>query len=464
MVTAANRLTRRVSARATRSVDGAALAAFRMLFGLIAAVGAARFLVNGWLEPMYLDPAYHFTYPGFGWVQPWPGWGMHAHMAVLVGLCVAIALGWHTRVALGAYLLGFTYVELLDRTYYLNHYYWITVAGLVLLLLPSGRVWSLDARRGGRGDEVAAWMIWALRGLVGMVYVYAGIAKLNPDWLRGEPLRIWFPQDADLPLAGHLLTREWVAVTASWVTVGFELLVVPALMWRRTRPVAYAAVVCFHLGTWIVLPQIGAFPFIMIGGALVFFPSDWPRRLLARLGVSRRMRHGRAVVPHRGVAWAVGVIAVVELLLPLRPALYPGDVRWTEEGYRFSWRVMLTEKVGHARFVVEDPDTGRRWTVDPGTFLNAPQERAMSVQPDMVLDAAHILRDRYRARGVAEPRVYADVMVAMNGAPPRRLIDPSTDLASVGWSLAPRDWILRRDATPRAVAARRTPAHLPLAG
>ena len=145
------------------------------------------------------------------------------------------------------------------------------------------------ARRGGRGDEVAAWMIWALRGLVGMVYVYAGIAKLNPDWLRGEPLRIWLPQDADLPLAGDLLTREWVAVTASWVTVGFELLVVPALIWRRTRPIAYAAVVCFHLGTWIVLPQIGAFPFIMIGGALVFFGGRFFRSADRRVTTISRM-------------------------------------------------------------------------------------------------------------------------------------------------------------------------------
>lgn len=441
----------RLRARATRPVDPASAAVFRILFGLLAAIAALRVLASGWVAPLYLEPAHHFTYLGLGWVQPWPGWGMHAHFALLAALGACIALGWRYRLAIGIYLVAFTYVELLDRTLYLNHYYWISVAALVMLVLPLERAWSLDARRRGTGAPagIPAWTIWSLRGLVGMVYVFAALAKLNPDWLlRGQPLAIWLPHDADLPVIGGLLGAAWVPLAASWATVAFELAVVPALLWRRTRLPAYVCLVIFHAGTWLVLPEIGMFPLIMVAGALVFFPPGWPRTALARVrlpapGPVSPLALGPRGALDRLAPWLVAAVALTQVLVPFRHLVYPGDVRWTEEGYRLSWRVMLTEKVGHARFVVVDPASGERWSVAPERYLTAPQARAMAVQPDMIREAAQLVRDDFAARGVVAPRVYADVHVAMNGRPPRRLIDPDVDLAAVGAGLGTRSWVLR---------------------
>lgn len=449
MVTAASR------AAALRPVDAASAAAFRVLFGVLVAVASARTLANGWVEPLYLEPEHHFTYPGFDWVHPWPGIGMHLHLAALSALGVAIALGWRYRLCLALFLAGFTYVELLDRTFYLNHYYWISVAALTMLALPLHRAWSLDARRRPElaSAVVPAWTVWTLRGLVGMVYVFAGIAKLNPDWLlRAEPLAIWLPTDAGMPVVGPLLAFPETAFALSWVTVAFELSIVPLLLIRRTRLAAYAVAVAFHVGTWLVLPEIGMFPWLMIGGALVFLAPDWPhaalgrarrlagrparRRPAARRGVPRS--HGRI---ERLAPAAICAIALVQLVLPFRHLLYPGDVRWTEEGYRFSWRVMLTEKVGHAEFEVTEPASGRRWRVDPGDYLTAPQERAMAVQPDMILDTAHIIRDDFAARGMAGVEVRADVEVSMHGRAARPLVDARVDLARVSAGIGPKPWV-----------------------
>jgi vitamin K-dependent gamma-carboxylase len=446
MTATAADLARRLRAAAARPVPAGSAAAFRVLFGTLAALAAVRTLLRGWVEPLYLAPAHHFTYPGLGWVQPWPGAGMYVHMAALAVLGVAIALGYHYRLAVGLYLVGFTYVELLDRALYLNHYYWITVAAGVMLLLPLGRVHSLDARRRGEPpDAVPAWVLWTLRGLVGMVYAFAGLAKLNPDWLlRGQPLAIWLPQDADLPLVGPLLAEHATALAVSWAVVAFELAIVPLLLWRRTRLAAYLTAVAFHVGTAAVLPEIGMFPWIMSAGALVFLAPDWPARLARLLRRAPRPSVAAAprVAPAGRIAPAVVLaVALVELALPFRHLLYPGNVRWTEEGYRYSWRVMLTEKVGHAEFRVRDPASGREWEVSPAEYLTPVQERAMAVQPDMVLDTAHLIADDMAARGVAGVEVRADVWVSMHGRAARRLVDPDVDLAAEHQGLAPKDWI-----------------------
>jgi hypothetical protein len=290
-------------------------------------------------------------------------------------------------------------------------------------------------------------VVWTLRALVGMVYAFAGLAKLNPDWLlRGQPLAIWLPQDADLPLAGPLLAQPAAALALSWAVVAFELAIVPLLLWKRTRLAAYVVAVAFHAGTAVVLPEIGMFPWIMSAGALVFLAPDWPGRLARALRLPARAPAPavpRVASAGRAAPALVVAVALLELALPFRHLLYPGDVRWTEEGYRYSWRVMLTEKVGHAEFRVRDPASGREWEVSPGEYLTPVQERAMAVQPDMVLDTAHLIADDMAAHGIAGAEVRADVWVSMHGRAARRLVDPGVDLAAQRQGLGPKGWIRR---------------------
>src|ERR1041385_5205004 len=237
----------------SQPVDIAALAAFRILFGLLMFAAMVRFLAKGWVRELYVEPAFHFTYPGFEWVRPWPDFWMHAHFLLLAVLALGIAVGLFYRACAVLFFLGFTYIELLDQTTYLNHYYLISLLSGLLILLPAHRVWSLDASRRpeiGAGS-VPAWTLNILRFQVAVVYVFAGLAKLNADWLfKAEPLRIWLAARSDLPLIGPWLGQLWVAYAASWFGAFFDLSVVFFLMNRRTRRIAYALVVFFHVMTW----------------------------------------------------------------------------------------------------------------------------------------------------------------------------------------------------------------------
>ena len=454
-----------------RPVDGSSAAVFRIAFGLVCLAGVIRFFAHGWVSELYVEPVHYFTYLGLAWVKPWPAWGMHLHFALLGVFALGIAVGYRYRVCALAFFLGFTYVELLDKTNYLNHYYWVTLVSFLMVFLPLHRSASVDrwlALRRGRRVAIAAWgsvpvaTLWVLRGQVAVVYLFAGIAKLNPDWLLGaQPLRIWLYQHTDLPLVGPLMGEPWVAYAMSWTGAFFDLTIIGWLMWRRTRMWAFLVAGVFHLLTWLLFPQIGVFPWLMLGGALIFFPPDWPRRLVAWVQTAGKGAGPRAA-PERGQpparearAWlprAAGVVIAIffllQLAVPLRHYFYPGNVRWNEEGYRFSWRVLVTGKAGMAEYRVLDPESGRSWLVEPEAYLTPLQAERAATQPDMLLEIAHIIADDFSVRGYPRVQVYADAFVSMNGREHRRLLDPSVDLASTRHGLGPKGWVLAARSDP----------------
>lgn len=454
----------RLAARALRPVSGESAAAFRVAFGVIGLVVALRLFTFGWIDELYVQPSYHFGYPGFGWVRPWPAWGMYLHFAALGALSVAIAVGYRYRLAAVLYFVGFTYAELIDRTTYLNHHYWIVLAALLIVFLPLDRRVSVDARRNPTpgSQTIPAWTIWALRAQVGVVYLFAGVAKLNPDWLfDAQPIRIWLYQHGEMPIFGPLLGEPWAAYFVSWAGAAFDLTIVVWLLWRRTRFWAYLALVAFHVATAVLFPRLGIFPWMMIAVSLIFFPSDWPSRFLSKARARAPKVYGRgraeaapvlssdsrAFRPRLTTNCALimaglGIFALIQVLLPLRHFAYPSNVRWSEEGYLFSWRVMLTEKVGFVQYRVLDPASGRAWLVSPDEYLTPTQVERMAIQPDLILQTAHIIAADFARRDYDGVAVRADAFSSWNGRPNARLIDPDADLAAIAPGVAPKAWIL----------------------
>lgn len=261
--------------------EAAPLAVFRLLFGIMMFVSILRFWLNGWIEKLYLLPKFHFSYYGFAWVKP-----LGNFTYVIFAICglaaLLVAAGFKYRLAIITFFLSFTYIELMDKTTYLNHYYFISVLSFLMIFLPAGNYFSVDAWRNARSrfQKIPRWCVDAIKLMLGIVYFYAGLAKLNSDWLfRAMPLKIWLPSKYDLPFLGDLMQQEWVHYAFSWSGMLYDLFIPFLLLWKRTRILAFAMVVIFHVLTRVLFP-IGMFPYIMIVSALIFFSPQFHHRLL----------------------------------------------------------------------------------------------------------------------------------------------------------------------------------------
>lgn len=498
-------LKRRI-AQLKRPVDAAGLAIFRILFGLLACFSSLRFIAKGWVSELYLEPAFHFTYYGFEWVKPWPAPLMYLHMGLMAGLALAISLGYRTRISAFGFALLFSYAELIDKAIYLNHYYLVSLLALLIGCLPTHAVWSIDAWRSARASrergaapastsQVPFAAYFLLRAQIAIVYLYAGIAKINSDWLfYAEPVRTWLRSRVDTPFIGPLLGEPFIAFAMSWGGLFFDLSVVLLLSWRKTRGLAWALALLFHLSIWYLFP-VGMFSFVMLLSISVFSEPDWPRRAWGKLQQLIRARRGevaqasaegtaggqpqlipasmyspreasnRCVTerlqrePAQGAqgpkayirlaSWklyAAGAYLLLQALLPSRHLLYPGDGNWTEQGFRFAWRVMLIEKAGHVSFIVKSQSatqTGvQELVVSPKEHLTPLQQRMLATQPDMILSYAHYLKEKFEQLGYREVKIYAQTQVAYNGRLSQPLIDPEVDLASERHSFLNKPWIL----------------------
>lgn len=440
----------RVRRALLRSLDPASLAFIRIAFGAIMLWEVVRYFQNGWIARYWIDPVFHFTYLGFSWVKPWPGFGMYVHMGVLGILAILILVGLGYRVASALFFLGFTYIFLLDQARYLNHFYFLILLSFLLILVPANRTFSLDALFGPkRADRrIPAWSVWILRFQLLVLYGFAGIAKLNSDWLRGEPLRAWLAPLSGHPAVGGLFQSENTPYLLSYGGLVLDLLVGPLLLWRRTRSLAFLALVAFHsMNAWMF--QIGIFPWIALACSTIFFEPDWPRRLWhpevdeTRKGpeAPQRPLHPR----ERALFVVLTLFTAWQILMPLRHLLYRGNVSWTEEGHRFSWRMKLRDKQAHVTFTVWSPSARTSWDVDTRHYLERWQEEEMANRPDMILQFAHFLAEESQRQGFEGVAVRARASVSLNGRKAQPIIDEKMDLVKQPRSLLPGAYILPLD-------------------
>jgi hypothetical protein len=488
------------------------LALFRIAVGAILTWEAYRFLARGWVTRYWIEPELNFTYTLFSWLRPLPGDAMIWLFYALVALGVLLTLGLFQRAAALLFTLGFGYAFLLEESRYLNHLYLMNLVTLLLVFVPASRVWSIDALLGRRERTAPAWALWLVRFQIGVPYFYGGIAKINPDWLRGEPIRLWLSRHTDFPLVGPLFTQEWVVAVFAYGGLLIDLVAVPLLLWRRTRPWIYLALLLFHMMNSRLF-NIGIFPWVMMIATTIFFEADWPSRLVRDL----RTRPGQAwpaVVLGAGLAlglalwlgevtspvpllaatlsgaacgWTflgrrtaasgaapeedlahptpgasalsrIGLVLIIgwvatQSLLPLRHFLLPGRSSWTEEGHRFAWHMMLRTKSGGVTLRITDPATRQVTTVEADDVLPDWQAHQVAEAPHMIHQFALHTAERFASIGFPDVEVRAIASISLNGRAPQLLIDPAVDLAALPRSLAPARYIVPLE-TPLVVDER----------
>ncbi len=407
-------------------VDGSSLAMFRICFGLVMVWHMLKYFQSNAgiteIDRVFASPALHFTYPGFHWVQPWSEPWLTVHFAVVTVAALLVALGLFYRAACVTLFLGYTYIFLLEATLYNNHYYLICLLSFMLIFMPAAKCWSLDqliaskfrkqtSRPSENTSAIPFWPIFLLRFQLFLVYFYGGIAKLNADWLTGEPLYApgnvlydFFDSTIGLP---DSLKPIHLCLFLAWSGLFYDLSIGFLLLWGRTRWLALAATALFHVHNHFIFP-IGIFPAMALSSTLIFFAPDWPRQFWAWI---RRPRWNfttqassdkpRKTKPQPrlalGLTVAIAVFIGWQTTWPLRHFLIEGDANWTEEGQDFSWRMMLRAKAaGHLTCRI----------VDPAIHTTNAEGRpaiAWNACPDGTPQAIHIAIDSHQFKWTHHP-------------------------------------------------------------
>lgn len=433
------------------TTHAAPLAIFRIVTGCILFLSILRFWSNGWIYNLYIKPTFFFSFYGFEFIKP-----LGSYTYILFAICavsaIFVAIGFFYKQASILLFASFTYIELMDKSTYLNHYYFTSLLLFIMIFVPAAKYFSIDAHRKPKTQAtfIPKWTIDILKLMVFILYFYAGLAKLNSDWLlHALPLKIWLPARNQMPVIGELFSYPTTAYIFSWIGCLYDLSVGFLLWNKKTRWFAYISVVIFHALTAVLFP-IGMFPYMMMVTALIFFSADFHLKIVNVFNKILRIPANNlntgnlfkySLAQQKSLTILFAVFLTLQVLIPFRYLLYKNELFWTEEGYRFSWRVMLMEKAGYAQFTVKDA-SGNAEVVNNQEFLTVLQEKMMSTQPDFILQYAHFIRDTYTKRGYKNPQVYADVYVALNGRLGQTFVDPKVDLAKQNDTFAPKSWIL----------------------
>lgn len=425
-------------------IDNSALVVFRIFFGILLAVEAYGAIFTGWIRRTLLEPQETFNFIGFEFLQPLPGNGMLWYYGIMGTFGVFVALGFKYRLSIIAYAIMWAGVYLMQKSSYNNHYYLLMLLCILMSFLPANRFISVDAWRNPsiRSISMPRWVWVTIVLQMFIVYTYAAIAKIYPDWFNATFPELLMLSKKDYWLVGDFLQQRWVHYTIAWFGFLFDLFIIPALLWKRTRVIAFIAAIFFHLFNSFIF-HIGIFPFLALALVVFFFPARKINRLFLR-GRKPFYEGNEVVVPSYRTPLLIIFFGwfIVQVALPVRHHFFQDDVLWTEEGHRLSWRMMLRTKGGRSVFKVVERGTTDTIYVDKANYLGKKQMNSISSKPDMIWQFAQRLKREYEAEG-KDVQVFVEAYVRVNGRPEQPFIDPTVDIAAEKWHhFKHHDWIL----------------------
>lgn len=430
-----------------KQIDNTCLVLFRVIFGLLISLEAFGAIATGWVRRVLVEPEFTFNFIGFDFLQELQGPGMYYYFVLMGILGVFVMLGFKYRYAMFFYALLWSGVYLMQKTSYNNHYYLMMLLCWIMVLLPANRWFSIDAKYNLKlkSPHMSQWCKWVMILQVFIVFTYGSVAKWYPDWLNASAPALFMMAKKNYWLIGDLLQQTWVHYSIAYVGIFFDLLIIPLLLWKRSRLIGFYLSVFFHLFNSIVF-QVGIFPYLSIAFALFFFS---PETLKMRFLQKKKLYKGSQIIipKYKNVfIWLFGIYFLVQIGLPSRHWVIKDDVLWTEEGHRLSWRMMLRSKQGTLTILIEDKESGKRKTFKYRELLTTKQANSIKTHPDLIWQLAQRIKaiERTNDKNVA---VFMKSKVSVNGGYYHDFLDPNVDISSVKWQrFKHHEWILHSPA------------------
>ena len=426
-----------------KRIDNSALIVFRVCFGLLCFLESVGAIATGWVKRTLIDPEFTFNFIGFEFLQPLPDNWMYVYYIVMGVFGLLIMVGYKYRFSVLMFALMWTVTYLMQKSSYNNHYYLLFLLSFIMVLLPAHRYASLDVKLNPNLKSISMpnWCRWIFIIQLFIVYTYASIAKIYPDWLDGSAVRLLMQSKAHFYIIGDILQKEWLHYFIAYSGILFDGLVIPFLLFKPTRKFAFFASVFFHLFNSAVF-HIGIFPFLSLAFCLFFFDTKTIRNLFLK---KKLFCEGNEIlIPNyrTSLIFVFSIYFLVQIALPLRHHFIEDNVLWTEEGHRLSWRMMLRTKSGSISFRVIDKNTNNAIPVKLKDYLTSKQRRSLATKPDFIWQFVQRLKQKFNAENKSVA-IYASAYVSVNGKPSKKFINPEIDLAQVNWNpFEHSNWIL----------------------
>ena len=438
-------------------IDNSQIIIWRIFFGLLMMVECWGAIATGWVKETFVEPDFTFSFIGFEWTHFLLGDTMYYIFIFLGFLGLMIMLGAFYRISSLLFAIGWSLVYFMQKEHYNNHYYLVMLISWFMVFIPAHRYKSVDTLIWPkiRTNITYFWtqLIFILQLFI--VYTYAAVAKLYPGWMNGDFLMVryrglarWLEQNIEWqPLTEFVYSREFAKIF-SWTGFWFDLLIVPLLLWKRTRIPALCAALFFHIFNSVTL-HIGIFPYFALALSIFFFKPETIRQAFFK-NKSTYLPDSYELKPkfrsHKLFSLIFVLYFIWQIYLPLRHWHIPGDVLWTEEGHRLSWRMMLRTKSATAMFTVKDNATGEKFTVSLNDEMTTLQASRVISHPDMMWQFAQRLKNKYSEEG-RDISVYVRSHISVNGGPFYEYTDSTVDIASVKWKyFGHQEWILEEPA------------------
>lgn len=416
-----------------KQIDNSALIVFRIIFGLLCFLESVGAIFTGWVKKTMIDPEFTFSFIGFDWIQPLPGNWMYVYYCIMGLFGLFIMVGYKYRWSAVAFTMMWTSTYLMQKSSYNNHYYLLVLLSCIMIIQPANKYYSIDAKRNHNivSHSMPRWCAFLFIAQMFIVYTYGSINKIYPDWLNLNVMKVLMQGKSHYFLVGDILQKTWLQYFLAYGGILFDGLVIPLLLIKKTRKLAFFASIFFHLFNSFIF-QVGIFPYLSLAFILFFYPQE----TIHRLFLKKKPFYDKAevIVPKFANLFKVLLIAyfTIQIALPIRHHFIKGDVFWTEEGHRLSWRMMLRTKYGFANYKVVDQETGETENIRLKNYLSEKQIRSASTKPDVIWQFAQKLKKIYHEKG-KNVSVYVDCKVSLNGNDFKSMIDPNVDLANVPW-------------------------------
>ncbi|CAM3913938.1 MULTISPECIES: HTTM domain-containing protein [Flavobacterium] len=424
----------------SKPIDNAALIVFRIFFGFLLACESFGAIATGWVKKILIDPQFTFSFIGFEWLQPLSGNGMYFYFFIMGILGILIMIGYRYTYAMILYTLLWTGVYFMQKSSYNNHYYLLLIISFIMIFLPANKSYSLDTKLNNveKTNFMPQWIKLVFITQIAIVYFYAAFAKLYPDWLDGTFTKNLLSGTTNNTLIFDLFSRKWFYISIAYTGILYDLLIIPMLLTKKTRTLALISSLIFHLFNAIFL-QIGIFPFFALSFALFFYPPEKIRSLFLRKNKTIVIDEAEKTFNSKIFLCFFTPFLIIQLLLPIRHYFIKGDVLWTEEGHRLSWRMMLRERSGYISFKIIDNSTNKSSYHDYHSDLSEKQSRQIATKPDFIWQYCQKIKNKHKDQDIS---IYITCKNAINRKEYKTLIDPDYDMAKAKWNyFTHNEWI-----------------------